>query len=124
MLHVLAARGFASSNIVLGIGSYTYQHVTRDTWGFAVKATYGEVNGVGRAIFKDPVTDSGDKTSRLGLLFVNEDMTVEENVSWDRFTSGKNKLGPVWSSGRLLRGNTFDQVQERAMESLNEYMVH
>lgn len=39
----LKAKGFASTNIVLGIGSYTYQYNTRDTFGFAVKATYGEV---------------------------------------------------------------------------------
>lgn len=39
----LEAKGFASTNIVLGIGSYTYQHVTRDTHGFAMKATYCEV---------------------------------------------------------------------------------
>lgn len=40
----LKAKGFASTNIVFGIGSYTYQMNTRDTFGFAVKATYGEVN--------------------------------------------------------------------------------
>jgi nicotinamide phosphoribosyltransferase len=39
----LKAKGFASTNIVLGIGSFTYQYNTRDTFGFAVKATYGEV---------------------------------------------------------------------------------
>lgn len=39
----LKAKGFASTNIVFGIGSYTYQYNTRDTFGFAMKATYGEV---------------------------------------------------------------------------------
>jgi len=37
----LMDKGFASFNVVLGIGSYTYQYVTRDTMGFAMKATYG-----------------------------------------------------------------------------------
>jgi nicotinamide phosphoribosyltransferase len=41
----LKEKGFASTNVVLGIGSYTYQYNTRDTFGFAMKATYGEVNG-------------------------------------------------------------------------------
>src|SRR3954454_6952499 len=59
ILSGLKAKGFASGNVVLGVGSYTYQYVTRDTFGFAVKSTYGEVNGVGREIFKDPVTDDG-----------------------------------------------------------------
>ncbi|MCS5737113.1 hypothetical protein N1032_25625, partial [Herbiconiux sp. CPCC 203386] len=36
---LLKQKGFAASNVVLGIGSYTYQYVTRDTFGFAMKAT-------------------------------------------------------------------------------------
>lgn len=39
----LKAKGFASTNIVFGIGSYTYQYNTRDTQGWAMKATYGEL---------------------------------------------------------------------------------
>ncbi len=39
----LKAKGFASTNIVLGIGSFTYQYNTRDTFGFAMKATYVEI---------------------------------------------------------------------------------
>jgi nicotinamide phosphoribosyltransferase len=35
----LAAKGFASTNCVYGIGSYTYQYNTRDTFGFALKST-------------------------------------------------------------------------------------
>lgn len=52
----LAAKGFASSNVVLGIGSYTYQYLTRDSFGWAMKATYGVVQGSPRELFKDPVT--------------------------------------------------------------------
>ena len=59
----LALKGFASSNIVLGIGSYTYQHVTRDTHCMAMKSTYAIINGVGTPIFKDPKTDTGVKKS-------------------------------------------------------------
>jgi len=39
----LMDKGFASINWVAGVGSYTYQYVTRDTFGWAMKATYGEV---------------------------------------------------------------------------------
>ena len=39
----LEEKGFASTNIVLGIGSFTYQYNTRDTFGFAMKATYVEL---------------------------------------------------------------------------------
>jgi nicotinamide phosphoribosyltransferase len=77
----LKAKGFASTNIVLGIGSYTYQYNTRDTFGFAMKATYGEITNCdnnrrnleieAREIFKDPITDDGTKKSKKGLLQVD-----------------------------------------------------
>lgn len=65
----LQQKGFASTNIVLGIGSFTYQYNTRDTFGFAMKATYVELADfsdatksgyeiVGREIFKDPITST------------------------------------------------------------------
>jgi nicotinamide phosphoribosyltransferase len=64
----LKEKGFASTNLVLGIGSNTYQFNTRDTFGFAMKTTYSEVNGQGREIYKDPVTDDGTKKSAKGWL--------------------------------------------------------
>lgn len=70
ILRRLAAKGFASSCVVFGVGSYTYQYNTRDTFGFAMKATWGAVNGTGRMIFKEPKTDSGLKRSARGLLKV------------------------------------------------------
>lgn len=80
ILQGLADKGFASSNIVLGIGSYTYQYVTRDTLGFAMKATYAEINGEGVQIFKQPKTDSG-KNSAKGMLRV--DLVGNEYVLTD-----------------------------------------
>lgn len=77
----LEAKGFASTNIVLGIGSYTYQHVTRDTFGFAMKSTYGIINGNPCEIYKKPKTDNGIKNSAKGLLRVNEDLTLSECVT-------------------------------------------
>jgi nicotinamide phosphoribosyltransferase len=73
--------GFASTNIVLGIGSYTYQYVTRDTFGHAMKATYGIVKGDPMELCKDPVTDGGVKKSAKGLLRVNHDLTLNECVT-------------------------------------------
>lgn len=39
----LADKKFASTNWVAGVGSYSYQYCTRDTYGWAMKATYGEL---------------------------------------------------------------------------------
>ena len=72
ILEQLEKKGFASTNVVFGIGSFTYQYLTRDTFGFAIKATWGQVNGESREIFKDPITDKGDKRSAAGLLRVEK----------------------------------------------------
>jgi nicotinamide phosphoribosyltransferase len=69
----LEAKGFTASNLVLGIGSFTYEYVTRDTYGFAMKATHGVVNGEHKDIYKDPKTDDGLKKSAKGLLMVYRD---------------------------------------------------
>lgn len=71
----LAIKGFASSNVVLGIGSYTYQgNTTRDTYGMAIKSTYVEIDGVPREIFKDPITDKDKlKKSAKGIINVFRD---------------------------------------------------
>lgn len=69
----LQAKGFASSNVVLGIGSYTYQCNTRDTYGFAMKATGAIIDGEERALFKDPITDDGIKRSFKGFLDTIQD---------------------------------------------------
>ncbi len=61
---------FASANVVLGVGSYSYQMVSRDTHGIAVKATWCEINGEGVNIYKDPKTDDGTKTSLRGRVQV------------------------------------------------------
>jgi nicotinamide phosphoribosyltransferase len=84
----LKNKGFASTNIVLGIGSYTYQYVTRDTFSFAIKATNVVVKGVSKAIFKDPVTDNGTKKSAKGFLHVSDDYVLTDNVSFYESCNG------------------------------------
>lgn len=109
----LIAKGFASGNIVFGIGAYTYQYVTRDTFGFAMKATYGEVNGVGRAIFKDPKTDDGAKRSARGLLRVVRNaegqLTLQDNCTWEEAKTGL--LEPVFLDGKLLKDSTLAEIR-------------
>jgi len=104
ILSRLKAKGFASTNIVLGIGSYTYQYITRDSFGFAMKATWGQVAGQGREISKDPVTDSGEKKSAVGLLRVEK--TANGFQLFDRQTPQQEKAGAlevVFNNGKLIK---------------------
>ncbi len=111
----LEAMGFASTNVVFGIGSYTYQYVTRDTFGFAMKATYGEVRGEGREIFKDPKTDDGTKKSARGLLqlCVNEagELVMTDRVSHTQEAQGELKT--IYKDGTLIRETSLRQIRER-----------
>ncbi len=83
----LEEKGFASTNVVFGIGSYTYQYTTRDVFGFAVKATYAEVDGKPREIFKKPKTDDGTKHSAKGLTAVFKDskdvLYLKDQATWE-----------------------------------------
>lgn len=110
----LAEKGFASANVVLGIGSYTYQHVTRDTFGFAMKATFCTVNGEDREIFKQPRTDT-KKNSHRGLIAVRRDSDGELRahfpVSRADERAATNLLQPVFENGELLRRQTLAEIR-------------
>lgn len=115
----LKAKGFASTNVVLGIGSFTYQYNTRDTFGFAMKATYGEVNGEGRDIFKDPITDDGTKKSAKGLLQIfkdaNGEYQLKDQCTWEEERGGE--LKEVFRDGKLLIDQTLGEIRERLRKS-------
>lgn len=115
----LEAKGFASGNVVFGIGSYTYQHVTRDTFGFAMKATYAEVNNEPRELFKDPATDSGTKKSAKGLLRVDlEDgrYKLSDQQTGEQEEGGELEL--VFKNGQLLKETSLQEIRDR----LNSYL--
>jgi len=117
----LAAKGFASANVVFGIGSYTYQYVTRDTYGFAMKATWVEINGEGHNIFKTPKTDSGVKNSARGRLAVLKEgaaLRLVEEASPEQEKA--SLLQPVWRDGRAFVSEGFDVIRARARASLSE----
>ena len=107
-------KGFASCNIVFGIGSYTYQHSTRDSLGFAMKATYAEVNGEARELFKDPITDSGTKKSAKGLLRVEEEngtFVLYDQQTPEQEASGALKT--VFLNGTLFNLQTIAEIRNR-----------
>ncbi|MNQ89881.1 putative nicotinate phosphoribosyltransferase [compost metagenome] len=89
---------------------------SRDTFGFAVKATYTVVNGKGIAIFKDPKTDSKKKSAK-GLLFVGRNSEagyyLEDDVSPEEEASEENLLKLLFLDGVFLRRTTLTEIRER-----------
>ena len=110
----LEAKGYASSNLVFGIGSFTYQYNTRDSFGFAMKATWGQVNGVGRELFKDPITDSGTKKSAKGLLRIeatDHGFELQDQQTPEQETQGA--LEVVFENGALVKEVSLDEIRAR-----------
>jgi len=117
----LKGKGFASTNVVFGIGSYTYQYNTRDTFGFAVKATHAVVNGEERFLFKDPKTDDGTKKSLRGRVVVSNDagnlpihVTDGQTIDSEVEVVGAvgNLLETVFVDGELKRDQSLAEIRE------------
>lgn len=119
ILELLEAKGFSASNLVLGIGSFTYEYVTRDTFGFAMKATWGQVKGIGKDIFKNPKTDSGFKKSAKGLLCVtseNGKLKLKDQVSKEVENTGL--LETVFIDGKLVKETSLSEIRETLKNQL------
>lgn len=116
----LKVKGFASTNMVYGIGSYTYQYNTRDTFGYAMKSTLCVIDGQEIQIFKDPVTDSGVKRSAKGAVRVTEKEGVLEYE--DQLTLAESNentlLLDVFLDGKLLIDEKFSDIRARVLDSL------
>lgn len=124
ILAKLEEKGFASANIVFGVGSYTYQMATRDTWGWAVKATYVTINGEHHNIFKKPKTDDGQKNSATGLLMVTKSiegkLELQQAVTPSWFNSPMNLLQPVFRNGKILKECTLAEIRDRVSSLMTE----
>lgn len=110
----LEDKGFASTNVVLGIGSFTYQYNTRDTFGFAMKATYVEINGEGREIFKDPITDDGTKKSATGLLRVTTGENGYKLVDMQTWAGEQTgELKSIYEDGVFYNQTTLTEIRKK-----------
>ena len=130
----LADKGFSSTNIVLGVGSFTYQFNTRDTFGFAAKGAWFEVmktkrdeNGnkvsplefirTGYNIYKDPITDDGGKKSLKGFQVVVGDSSgainvYSESTEKDAYSS-MNLLKTIYKDGVFYNQATLEEIRNR-----------
>ena len=118
ILSRLAAKGFASGCVVMGIGSFTYQMISRDSFGFALKAIYAEVAGEAVDIYKDPATDDGTKKSAKGMLRVEkegDDYVLYEQQTRAEFDRGAHVA--IFRDSRLLVDPSLAEMRERLWAS-------
>ena len=119
----LEEKGFAVNNCTLGIGSYTYQYNTRDTFGFALKATNSVIDGVEKHIYKDPITDkvkgNNFKKSQRGMCYVYRDgddilytdeHTIEE-LKEEKYAD--NLLQTIFEDGKVVNEVSLAEIRGR-----------
>lgn len=114
----LMDKGFSVSNCIFGIGSYTYQYNTRDTFGFALKATHAVINGEETFIYKDPKTDDGRfKKSQKGLCYVYKDgneVKYQDELFFESLKQkDKNLMTTIFKDGKLIKEYTLSEIRNR-----------
>ncbi|MGL5958686.1 MAG: nicotinate phosphoribosyltransferase [Phocaeicola sp.] len=123
-LHDMQSIGYASDNLVIGVGGILRGH-SRDTLGCAIKAT-GIVRKGSTAwegIMKDPVTDSGKK-SYCGRVKVSLENGVFNTVTEgeDGFNDAKSILATVLCDGTVKK-LSWSEVKENYAKTYPEKMT-
>lgn len=111
----LSYKGFASSNVVFGIGSYTLNMISRDDLGCAIKATHATYNGEEISLYKNPKTDSAKKSAK-GYLFVHETdngLELESDVSFEKQDSDDNMLKLLFRDGVFSNCVSLDSIRSK-----------
>lgn len=114
----LESKGFASTNTVLGIGSFTYVYITRDQAGYAAKGSWFKMDdGSTYNIYKDPITDDGTKKSLKGFQFVYKDkdgvIQTEGEVSEEKAFADYNMLKVIYEDGKFYNQTTISEIRKK-----------
>lgn len=120
----LEEKGFASSNVVYGVGSYTTQYVTRDSLGFAVKATGAVIGGKDIMVSKEPKTDMGKRSAKGFLKVVKGNETGELRTvpvdSLEKVQEEDNELRVIFKDGQLIVDETLETIRERVQDNFRK----
>lgn len=115
----LKNKNFAACNVCLAAGAYMLSSVSRDDLGFAIKASYAEVNGVGISVYKQPETDP-TKASSKGMFLVTKDELGEYHLKEEATPEeeSQGELQVVFLDGDLKNQTTYEEVKARVNKLL------
>ena len=124
ILEAMKEAGWSADNIVFGSGGKLLQDFTRDTFNFAIKCSYVEVDGKAINVEKSPMEFDSEgnyiqsfKKSKKGLLKLVKDSNGEffTATSEDHlFDSYKDELVEVFRDGKILKEYTFEEVRKNS----------
>ena len=124
----LKGLGFAINNVSLGVGSFSfmcletlddegnahYNPYTRDTFGYAIKATYGEdKDGTPIMIMKQPKALSWKKSQRGCCIVAADGMSYTDGHTFEQ-AHGKdvnNLLELVFKDGKMIRDMSLAEIR-------------
>lgn len=131
ILKRLKEKGFASSNIVFGVGSFTYQFNTRDTFGMAVKATGCFIDDYEIMVSKEPKTDPGKRSAKGFIKVVRKNGILRQvdNISFEEINDEDNLLQPIFRNGNVLipqvngRDEDFNDIRARLDKEVMNHLI-
>ena len=119
----LQMMGYAASNLVIGVGGILRNH-SRDSMGFAIKATHVVNDGESFDIEKDPATDP-KKKSHKGLMYLMRNLSGAYHTI-DQCTEREEKLGyleVIFRDKKMVREESFAEIRDRVQQALLEYPI-
>jgi len=118
ILSTMKENGWSADNLVFGSGGALLQRLDRDTQKCAYKCSYVVVDGEGRDVYKDPVTDPGKKSKRGRQVLIKKDGEFKTVRQED--TSQDDEMYTVFENGELTTEWTFDQIRTRSQQNLTK----
>lgn len=119
ILNELENMGYAANNLCIGIGGLLRYH-SRDTMGFAIKATKVRIGDQELSIQKDPITDKGKKSHKGYLKLVKSNISSNYVTIDDVAEDAPSLLETVFENGEILRYTNLDEIRERINYQLKE----
>jgi nicotinamide phosphoribosyltransferase len=120
ILAALEGAGYSADNIAFGQGGALLQQVSRDTLGFAMKASAVQVEGLWRDVYKAPVTDPAKRSKAGRLTLLQQDgayatVRLDSPGCQEALAAGATEaLRTVYEDGRLLVDDSFAAIRARA----------
>jgi nicotinamide phosphoribosyltransferase len=126
---ILMENGFSIENVSLGVGSFSfmcletydeqgvhYNPYTRDTFGIAIKATYGEtIHDIPVMIFKNPKELSWKKSQKGCVIVAPDGQSYTDDHTFDiaHDPDNDNLLELVFVNGEMIKEQSLAEIRER-----------
>ena len=122
----LSAQGYSINNVVFGVGSFSFMCLededgrmnpyTRDTFGYAIKATYGEdKNNEPVMIYKQPKALAWKKSPKGCIIVSDDGQSYTDGHTFEEAhgPNVKNLLELVFKDGKMIKETSLAEIRDR-----------